>query len=214
MTAAAKPSQCIIRLFEQQPCWQIQPLARELDYSIPSVRRFLFEVGYHGSFTHNGMWYTLGSIPKFDRDGLWFNGEIGFSRAGSLTKTLINLAGRSLAGMSAEELGEKLHCRCHSILVTLCRKGRLDREKAGRAYVYLAGNPNDAKRQRQRLLSPPVTPKALPAEIAVLILAEFIRKPESSFADLDKAITQSRGISVGASQIERLFADQGLKKTH
>jgi len=213
VTATAKPSQSLMRLFEQQPCWQIQPLARELDYSIPSVRRFLCEVGYHGSFSHNGMWYTLGSIPKFNRDGLWFNGEIGFSRAGSLTKTLINLASRSPAGMSAEELGDKLHCRCHSILVTLCRKGRLDREKAGRAYVYLAGNPDDAKRQRQRLLSPPVPPKTLPAEVAVLILAEFIRNPESTFIDLAKAIAQSSGMAVGVSQIEQLFTDQGLKKT-
>jgi hypothetical protein len=35
----------------------IQPLAAEMHYSIPSVRRFLAEAGYYSSFTHNGGCY-------------------------------------------------------------------------------------------------------------------------------------------------------------
>jgi len=34
-------------LFLEQPCWMIKPLAVQLRYSIPSVRRFLIEVGYY-----------------------------------------------------------------------------------------------------------------------------------------------------------------------
>jgi len=53
------PSQRLVPLFAAQPCWMIQPLAAELQYSVPSVRRFLAELGYHNSFTHNGGWYTF-----------------------------------------------------------------------------------------------------------------------------------------------------------
>ena len=196
-------------LFLEQPCWMIEPLAVELRYSIPSVRRFLTEVGYYSSFTHNGGWYTLRSIPRFSQDGLWFYSDIGFSRAGSLTNTLVDLTTRSGAGMTAEQLGAKLRCRCHSVLVQLCRQGRLQRQKIGHSHVYLAIDPHIAAVQRQTVLSV----VQLPAEIAVLILVEFIRNPESSFEQLAKAISRKKSITVKAAQIERLFDQHGLKKT-
>ena len=140
----------------------IESLAAELRYSIPSVRRFLAEVGYYSSFTHNGGWYTLPSIPRFGQDGLWFYSDIGFSRAGSLTNTLVDLTTRSGAGMTAEQFGAKLRCRCHSVLVQLCRQGRLQRHKIGHSHVYLALDPDIASVQRQAVESLSVT--QLPAE--------------------------------------------------
>jgi len=212
MPYGSKPSQRLIALFTKQPCWMIEPLAAQFQYSIPSVRRFLTEIGYYSSFTHNGGWYTLRSIPRFGRDGLWFFGDIGFSRAGSLTKTLIDLTTRSPAGMSAEQLGEKLRCRCHTVLVHLYRHGRLQREKLGRSYVYFASDSQPAARQRQALARQPPPAAQLPAEIAVLLLVEFIRSPESSFDQLAQKIAHSNNVTVDVAQIERFFDQQGLKK--
>jgi hypothetical protein len=189
----------------------IEPLAAELHYSIPSIRRFLAEVGYYSSFTHNGGWYTIRSIPRFGHDGLWFYHDIGFSRAGSLTNTLVDLTTRSAAGMTAEQLGAKLRCRCHSVLVQLWRLGRLQRQKVGRSHVYLAIDPQIAAIQRQTVDS--LTVIQLPAEIAVLILAEFIRNPDSNCEQLATTISRSKGVIVEAAQIERLFDQHGLKKT-
>lgn len=211
MPPHSKPGDRLITLFREQPCWRIQPLADELNYSIPSVRRFLAEVGYYSSFTHNGAWYTLRSIPRFDADGLWFHRDVGFSRAGGLTHALVDLITKSSAGMSAVQLGTKLRCRCHSVLVQLCRKGRLQRHKVGSSFIYFAPDPGIAAVQRQTTESLAGAP--LPAEIAVLILVEFIRKPDSSFEQLAKAISRDRGVTVGAAQIERLFDRHGLKKT-
>ena len=67
--------------------------------------------------------------------------DIGFSWVGSLTSTLVDLITRSSAGMTAEQLGEKLGCRCHSVLVRLYRQGKLQRQKLGYSYVYLAVDP-------------------------------------------------------------------------
>lgn len=211
MPSDVKPSQRLSTLFLDQPCWMIDPLAAELRYSIPSVRRFLAEVGYYSSFTHNGGWYTLRSIPRFDHNGLWFYSDIGFSRAGSLTNTLVDLTIRSAAGMTAEQLGAKLRCRCHSVLVQMWRQGRLQREKIGRSHVYLAIDPHIAAVQRQSAESLSVI--QLPAEIAVLILVEFIRNPDSNFEQLATAISRQKSVTVEAAQIERLFDRHGLKKT-
>ena len=212
MAAATRINEQLTAFFAKQPCWMIEPLSAELKYSIPSVRRFLTSVGYYSSFTHNGKWYTLCSIPSFNREGLWFHHEIGFSRAGSLTKTLITLTANSPAGVTAEQLGEKLHCRCHAVLVQLHRKKKLQRQKAGRSFIYLAAEPRTVARQRQAISLQSAQIQQLPAEIAVLILVEFIRNPEAGFAQLAKTIKRSRKVTVEVVQIERLFQQYALKK--
>jgi hypothetical protein len=213
MPFGAQPSQRLISLFTQQLCWMIEPLGAKLQYSVPSVRRFLAEAGYYSSFTHNGEWYTLRSIPRFSRDGLWFYRDIGFSRADTLTNTLVALVTRSPAGMTAQQLGEKLRCRCHSVLVQLCRQGRLHRQKLGRSYVYLAVDPPTAAIQCQAITRQSLPSAQLPAEIAVLVLVESIRNPQSSFEQLARAVAREKRVTVDGAQIEELFAQHGLKKT-
>jgi hypothetical protein len=210
MTPSIDTHQQLVSLFGRQPCWTIAPLAKQLNYSVPHVRRFLVQAGYYSSFTHNGRWYTLSSIPRFNSDGLWFHRDIGFSKAGSLTNTLIALTNASAAGMTADQLGEKLRCRCHSVLVHLYRQGRLQRQKAGRSYLYLADDPDTAKQQRQHLQQ--VQPTQLPAEIAVLVLAQFIRAPQASFKQLAQRVSRSTGLRIDAGQIQTLFDRHGLKK--
>lgn len=212
MTFIEKPNQRLLSLFHEQYSWMIEPLAVEMKYSIPSVRRFLAEVGYFSSFTHNGSWYTLHSIPRFDGDGLWFLRDIGFSRSGSLTSTLIDLTARSPAGMTAETLGAKLRVRCHSVLVQLCRNGRLQRVKMARSHVYFSVDPTIAIAQR-RAMTVRSLPPQLPAEIAVLILVEFIQNPGASFEDLTRAISRKTRVTIDAGQIQWLFEHHGLKKT-
>lgn len=212
MTVREKPNERLLTLFSEQSCWRIKPLAAQMKYSIPSVRRFLAKVGYLSSFTHNGSWYTLRSIPRFDRDGLWFFRDIGFSRSGSLTSTLIDLTERSPAGMTAEKLGEKLRVRCHSILVQLFRNGKIQRQKSGRSHVYFSVDPPIAAIQR-RAMTTRSLPVQLPAEISVLVLVEFIQNPNSSFENLAKAIAHKTRVAIDVSQIQWLFDQYGLKKT-
>lgn len=202
--------QYLTSAFEKNPCWMIEPLAEELNYSVPSVRRFLANAGYYSSFTHNGMWYTLHSIPRFDQDGLWFFSGIGFSRAGTLINTLVELAANSPQGMTAEALGEKLHCRCHSVLVGLVRDGKLQRWKMGRSHIYIAVDTDISGIQRKAVA---VTEVQLPAEIAVLVLVEFINHPDATLTQLAQAISRERKVTISARQIETLFARYGVKKT-
>src|SRR6056297_3865859 len=149
MSSPPKAIGDMLTLFEQRPCWKISPLAEELRYAVPSVRRFLAQTGYYSSFTHNGVWYTLRSNPRFNRRGLWFYQDIGFSKAGPLTTTIVALIQQSRAGMTADDLGDILQCRCHSVLVSLYRQGRLQRQKQRRSYIYFAGDPQKANNQRR-----------------------------------------------------------------
>ena len=211
MSAPPKAIEGMLALFEQRPCWKISPLAEELQYAVPSVRRFLAQTGYYSSFTHNGGWYTLRSIPRFNRRGLWFYQDIGFSKAGPLTATIVALIQQSQAGMTAEDLADILRCRCHSVLVNLYRQARLQRQKQGRSYIYFAGDPQTANSQRRAKTLQQAPAKQLPAEIAVYILAEYIKHPEADFPELAQTIS-AKGVSVSPVQIENLFARHGIKK--
>lgn len=211
MTTEKDANQRLTSAFAMQMCWMIEPLSRQMNYSIPSVRRFLAKAGYYSSFTHNGRWYTLASIPRFGNDGLWFHDEIGFSQAGSLTQTLVGLIERSPGGMTAIQLREKLRCRCHAVLVELSRKDRVQRQKHGRTYVYLAADQDKASRQRQTFRKPTVL--LLPAEMAVLVLVEFIHSPEAGFQQLANAVSRRAGAVIKADQVQALFERYGLKKT-
>ncbi|MFZ4779036.1 MAG: hypothetical protein ACOYM3_27025 [Terrimicrobiaceae bacterium] len=196
--------------FEKQPCWKIEPLATELEYSVPSVRRFLRAIGYYSSYTHNGVWYTLSSIPRFNSDGLWFYSDIGFSRSGTMMNTLVALVRKSPKGMTAKELGEKLHCHCHDMLFDLVRKGRLQRWKVERSHIYIAQDADIVTLQRKAATVPEFQ---LPAEIAVLVMVEFINNLGFSFAQLAQALSKSKKVTISASQIEILFNRLGVKKT-
>jgi hypothetical protein len=213
LPSQALNAQQVLSLFSDKQCWQIQPLAEELRTSIRSAQRYLTIHGYHRSFSHNGKWYTLQSIPKFGHDGLWFSDDIGFSRVGNLNNTLVRLVNRSPEGITAESLGEKLRCRCHSVLVQLCRQGRLQRDKIGRSFVYFSQDTRTADKQRQSVANRTMPPELLPAEVAVFVLAEFIRSPNLGFEDLAMHIKRTRHVSIKATQIEKLFAQHGLKKT-
>lgn len=213
MSSDPTPHQHIISLFDQQSCWMIKPLASELGYSVISTRRFLRTAGYYSSFTQNGKWYTLRTIPKFNQDGLWFSNAIVFSRVGSLTNTLIDLTTRSSAGMTAEQLTEKLHCRCHSILVRLFRHGKLERQKVGRSYTYFSPDPATLAMQKKVMANRSTDIIQLPAEVAVFILAEFIRQPDFDFEQLAEVIERRHCTVVVTAQIEALFARHDLKKT-
>lgn len=197
-------------VFEKQQCWKIEPLAVELEYSVPSVRRFLSASGYYSSYTHNGVWYTLNSIPRFNSDGLWFYSDIGFSRSGTMMNTLVALVSKCPKGMTAKELGEKLHCHCHDMLFDLVRKGRLQRCKVARSYIYIAQNADIATIQRKAAT---MSEFQLPAEIAVFVLVEFINNFGSSCAQLAQALSSSKNVIVSAAQIETLFIRLGVKKT-
>jgi len=130
---------------------------------------------------------------------------------GSLTNTLVDLTNRSAAGMTAEQLGAKVRCRCHSVLVRLWRQGRLQREKIGRCHVYLAMDQQISAVQRRSFESLSVI--ELPAEVTVMILVEFIRNPQLSFDQLAAAISRRKGFAITPAQIERFFDQHGLKKT-
>ena len=208
------PQDRLVLLFDKKTCWTIEELTRSLDYSTISIRRFLKTIGYYSSFTHNSMWYTLHSIPSFNKRGLWFYRDIGFSKHGNLKQTIFNFVSKSPQGLTAKDLFEILLIPCHPVLNQMYKKSQIDRFNTQRGFVYLSIDNKKRQRQLNRLQSRLFTVKeteSLNAQAAVYVLVEYIKHPEASVVELSKAV-EKREVKAPPEAITMLFKEHDLKK--
>jgi hypothetical protein len=193
----------------------MEQLCNSLNYSAISIRRFLKQLGYFSSFTHNSKWYTLSSIPEFDNNGLWFYNQIGFSRHGNLKQNIVHFINKSSHGLSAKQLAESLSIPCHAVLNHMYNSGAIDRFKSQSDFVYVSSADRRKKQQLMRLQSQTVTvtaPQELNPQPAVYVLVEYIKNPQASFSELSKAVAKRQVIATPKA-IARFFAKHDLKKT-
>ena len=215
MTPQLSPTEQLEKLFNRRPCWILADLARALDYALISVRRFLLQIGYFRSYTQNGKWYTLRSTPRFNHDGLWHNGDIGFSKHGSLTSTIGHLVGRSSAGLTARELAQKLQHPCPAVLTHLHQDGELDRLKVQGEFRYLSieSSLNGQQRESAMIAASPNPASSLSTQAAVLVLVEHIKNPALSFQEIAARLWTQEALAVPPESMGRFFEEHGLKKT-
>lgn len=215
MQIQPRPLVKLEELFFQQYCWNMEQLCNALNYSAISIRRFLKQVGYFSSFTHNSKWYTLSSIPDFDKNGLWFYNRIGFSRHGNLNENIVHFINKSSHGLSAKQLAEILSIPCHAVLNHMYKSRAIDRFKSKSDFVYLSSTDRRKKQQLMRLQSQTVTATAhqeLNPQTAVYVLVEYIKNPQVSFSELSKAVAKKQFIATPTA-IARFFDKHDLKKT-
>ncbi len=103
-----------------------------------TAHRKLSTIDYISSYSHAGKYYSLNSIAKYNRSGLWeFNG-IYFSKHGTLSKTIEYLINHSSAGYFASELQDKLNVFVHNELLKLFRYNKIQREQIGSEFLYFS----------------------------------------------------------------------------
>jgi len=186
-----------------------------------SLYRDLGALGYRTSYTHGGQYYTLAEIPDFDELGLWFHGEIGFSRAGTLKETAAVQVEETPAGRTHGELSHLLRVRVHNTLLDLVRAERIGREPYRGKLLYVSADPKRAAEQVQRRVETDHTlAEALRVptdEEVVEVLVEALRGsrevPEPLLVARRLA---ARGVRLEPRHVEQVFEAHGLvpgKKT-
>jgi hypothetical protein len=220
MTRRVSHADAIERLLRRRRVADLVELRRAIAASGRTVFRVLGRLGYLSSYSHAGGYYTLREIPKFDDHGLWFVGEVRFSKYGTLRATLVILVRESPAGRTHEELSEILGLRVHDTLHSLVEAHVLGREQVDAVYVYVDGVAEKAAAQlaaRHELggspsaASPaPPLPSLDPARVIAALLV-VIHKPRASATTIADELRE-HGLGVTDEQIENLFAQYGLGK--
>ena len=200
--------------FRARKVMTVAELALQMRCSSRTVHRRLQEWRAIHSYNKNGRYYSLPSVPAFDSYGLWRYRDIGFSRYGNLTETLIALVCHSQAGLSAAELGQLLGMEPHSFLWLFRNHPALTREKHHRRFVYFAAETAIGQRQRDgRMIMDAGARRPSDSEV-IAILVETIKHPELSIEQLCQNL-KKQGIAVSEQAVVNLFAYHGLelKKT-
>jgi hypothetical protein len=203
--------------FRKQRIAEISELFRLLETrSRMSVFRRLKAIGYRSSFNHAGRYYTLADVPRFDQWGLWFHRNVGFSRAGTLKATVVELVEGSATGMTPKELLGLLKLplanTLYNTLHELRQGARVRRQALAGCHIYLSTDPGRAdeqllKRRQESSLGVQVSDETV---IAVLVealqSAQVLAAPSVLVSRL-----AARGVGVTAVQVEQIFTRYGLE---
>jgi hypothetical protein len=194
----------------------VDQLGALLHCSVPTVRNHLRTWGALTSYNHNGRYYTLADIPRFDEHGLWNHRGIRFSRYGTLRETVIRLVEASPQGLGAAELGDLLGLDPRSFMSHYKDLPELQREKFRGRYVYLSadGRLGTAQRANREEAMTQQSLQQLCDHDALMVFADFIKHPRTP---MGKRVNRLRrqGVHVDAHEITALLQLHGLseKKT-
>jgi len=219
MTSPQTQSQ-VINLLRELVVATIDVLCNKLSKSRMTVLRALKSYGYFSSFNFNSSYFTLNDTPDFDKDGLWFHGQIGFSRYGSLTQSIKAIVEHSEKGLTVVELQKLLGTKVHNQLSLLCRKKMLTRFYLGRNCVYTSLEAKLQASQEAQRKGPIKKPEAittiqvppgLEALTVIRLLVEMIHKPDATAASLSQRL-QRQGFCITAEQVRGVIEFYALVK--
>ena len=212
----------VIKYFRRRKVTGLEPLRNALGgRSRRAVFRDLSGLGYRSSFTHAGRYYTLRDIPQFDRFGLWFHRDIGFSEAGTLKQTVALQVEQTPDGRTHNELQHLLRVRVHNTLLDLLRQRRIRRERLARVYLYVSADPTRAAAQvsarKELTASLAEMLRVATDEEVVEVLVEALRAaPEIPDPAVVAGRLVARGVRLEPHHVTQVYEEHGLspeKKT-
>ncbi len=199
--------------FRRRKVLTIRHLVELLGCSIPTVRNRLKSWSAYTSYNHNGAYYTLPAIPRFDEHGLWRYKSVGFSKHGNLRRTVLQLVRDSPAGLDGAQIGRLLGLPPRSFLSHFRNLPGLTRQRLEGRFVYFCDEPQVLARQRQareQRMRPPAG--ELPSDsVAVAVLADLINHPDSTLQASSRRLAR-KGIRIRPPAIARLLEAHGVKK--
>ena len=201
-----------IRSFNLRKVLTITELSKILVCSIITVRRRLKEWRTYTSYNKNGRYYTLPSIPKFNKKGIWTYKDIFFSKYGTLKNTIIALAAKSKQGLTHSELEEIIWMNPKCFMARFKEIPGLRKEKYKNQIVYFSADPDIYKSQKQNRFPPESSaPKLPPDAMTIIILVELIQNPGMSIEALSSGLND-KGYKIEANTIGKLLEHYNISK--
>jgi hypothetical protein len=185
-----------------------------------SVFRRLKPMGYLTSFTHAGRYYTLPDIAKFDKLGLWFYQYVGFSSAGTLKSTIVDIVHSSEVGMTPKEMLNLLRLRVpnslHNTLHELIKNKQLERHRLQGLPLYTSIDSDIAQNQmatrREKIKSRSLIPAVPSIEDTIAVLVEALRAGKVlALPSTVSARLTAQGMAITVYKVEQIFSQYDLK---
>jgi len=185
--------------FRRRKVMTVEQLVELLGCSISTVRNRLSSWRAYTSYNHNGRYYTLPAIPRFNEHGLWRYKTVGFSKHGNLKQTVIQLVRNADRGLDAAEIGQLVGLPPRSFLSHFRNAAGLTRQRLEGRFIYFSDERSVFSRQKQA------------REQAIQRLRTEI--PSDTTLKACSRRLGRKGIGIHPEAIGRLLDYHGVKKT-
>ena len=203
------------RILKERGPITTKEITRELQCSRSALYAKLKGIPQNTSCNKNGKYHVLQTMVQYDQNGLWYSGEVVFSKWGTLEDTIQHLLDSSEAGLSSLDLGSILNTKIVPQLVALQKVQRIFKVRYGRHHVYYSSIPTIQKSQMEKrsdlVGSPKKVIRTMSKDKIIRTLTVIIKYHAVSF-DETLAILSANGANVTDKELTWLFTKYGLKK--
>lgn len=191
----------------------LQNLSRYLSVSVRTIQRMIRPLDTIRSYDHNGRYFSLEKLARFNSMGIWEYKNIHFSKFGTLKNTLVAIINNSSQGMDTTQIKDALGVDTRSFLFQYKDISGIKREKIGDHYVYFSSEQEKFSRQlsnrKQGLASPTQPP--LEGTAAISVLVATIKHPDFTFEQLSRHLSK-QGIKIKPELVQNFFIFHGIEK--
>ncbi len=174
-----------IKYLKRRKVFTLEHLVSYSECSAPTARLRLKKWKTFTSYNQNGRYYTLQTVPRFDKNGLWHYEDVFFSKNGNLKKTLIHLINKSASGLTGKEIGNLVGLPPRSFLHHFRDIAGIYREKMEGRYIYFSDDPARYQKQAEnRSTMAAYQEKPFSDADAIVILTALIRHHGISLEDI------------------------------
>lgn len=198
----------LIKIFNEKNVLTIVDLKNYLQTnSRMTVFRTLKQLPYKSSYSHCGKYYTLDSLAKYNKIGVWSYNNIYFSKQGTLKSTVLKNIEGSKSGLSSFELEELLYVPVYNVVLDLFKTHKVNRKQIGKEYIYLSLKSGNAQflLRKQEVQQKQAATKNEMNEYLTLFMSLLNEKQKRLFAGFeslklgyggDKKIADKTGLNV------------------
>ena len=188
----------------------IDQLFAHIPYCEKTLRRDISELNAITSYTHRSKYITLQTIAEFDKNGIWFFNDIGFTKYKNSQDLIVHLIAQSKKGITKEELEKILKIDISKQIQILLTQKRLYRFKLGARYCYLPEElAKDKTRQIQLIDIEEYYDKKVEISDLIAVLKVVLAEYKISLDNLKKLVKKYR-LDVPIRKIEQLIVKYDL----
>jgi hypothetical protein len=141
-------SKALLKYIRKNKIVTMEALKEFLDTpSRMTVFRKLKTVDYISSYSHQGKYYSLEEIARYNDWGIWCYQVVFFSQYKTLKNTIVQLIEDSDSGFTASELTAILGVKVEDTLLELVRNKALARQKLEGRYLYFSQGTHLGRKQ-------------------------------------------------------------------
>jgi hypothetical protein len=202
--------EAIEKILQKSKIKTFEKILAKMNCSSITLRRDIKALCGITSFTHRGEYVTLVDIPVYDKFGIWFYKNIGFTKFNNSLDLIVSIINNAENGITKDEIEELLKIKISKQIQILLSQKRLHRIKFGAKYRYLSEElAKDKKRQIQLLDIEEYYDKKVSIADIIVVLKAVLSEYKIDMNNLKKLV-QKYSLDVPIKKIEQLLLKYDL----